>query len=202
MTTASGRRDVCRRSIRFEFVTFPFFPFWARTGTRFCVVTRRFTTRMGTGRRGGGGFVRIKVCLYSLLRAVFRDRCVLQRRCRAWRLVSDESALRSLRDERESRFSVSLSASRRFEVSSTKKREENERFFTFPTIPHAKRPPAFPVVLEVFPFDGEKNGETSFRQSLSLARARSRRNGSTSRRDSPCVPISLESPRPRSSSNS
>ena len=35
MTTAIGRRDVCRRSIRFEFVTFPFFPFWARTGTRF-----------------------------------------------------------------------------------------------------------------------------------------------------------------------
>ena len=118
---------------------------------------------------------------------MFRDRCVLQRRCRAWRLVSDESGLRSLRDERESRFfgeSLRVSTIREG-VFDEKKRKEKKRkrtraiVFTFPTIPHAKRAPAFPVVLEVFPFDGEENVGKRRSVSLSLfsrARARSRRN--------------------------
>ena len=129
------------------------------------------------------------MCSYSLLRAVFRDRCVLQRRCRAWRLVSDESDLRSLRDERESRFfgeSLRVSTIREgvFDEKKRKEKKRKEReherlFFTFPTIPHAKRAPAFPVVLEVFPFDGEENVGKRRSVSLSLfslARARSRRN--------------------------
>ena len=144
-------------------------------------------TRLGTGRGGGGGFGRVKTCLYSLLRAVFRDRCVVQRR----RLVSDESGLRALRDERESRVSVSLSASRRFEkVSSTKRKEEKRKekkraraiVFTFPTIPHAKRAPAFPVVLEVFPLDGEEKMGKRRSVSLSLSRARARGRDETRRR--------------------
>jgi len=57
MTTAIGRRAVCRRSIRFEVGTFPFSlfgPEWGLVFESWFVVSR-----MGTGRRGGGGFVRI-----------------------------------------------------------------------------------------------------------------------------------------------
>ena len=59
-----------------------------------------------------------------------------------------------------------------------KKRKEKKRaraiVFTFPSSPHAKRAPAFPVVLEVFPLDGEeKMGKRrSVSLSLSLSRAR------------------------------
>lgn len=141
---------------------------------------RRFMTRLGTG-RGGGGFGRVKTCLYSLLRAVFRDRCVVRRR----RLVSDESGLRALRDERESRVSVSLSASRRFEkVSSTKKRkkrkeerrEEHERLFLpfrrFHT-PNARR--RFRWFWKFFLWTGKKKwGNVVPSVSLSLSRARVR----------------------------
>ena len=66
------------------------------------------------------------------------------------------------------------------EEKKEKKRKEKKRaraiVFTFPTIPHAKRAPAFPVVLEVFPLDGEeKMGKRrSVSLSLSLSRARGR----------------------------
>ena len=59
-------------------------------------------------------------------------------------------------------------------VFDEKKRKEKKRkrtraiVFTFPTIPHAKRAPAFPVVLEVFPFDGEENMGKHRSVSLSL----------------------------------
>ena len=134
-------------------------------------MTRRFTRHEW----GRGAAVRA-VCSYSLLRAVFRDRCVLQRRCRAWRLVSDESDLRSLRDERESRFfgeSLRVSTIREGVLRKEKKKEKKRKrtraiVFTFPTIPHAKRAPAFPVVLEVFLSTGKKTWGNVVRQSLAL----------------------------------
>ena len=206
MTTAIGRRDVCRRSIRFEFVTFPFL---GPNGDSSLSRDSSFhTTRMGTGRRDG--FVRC-VCI------VYYARCsAIDASCREGVERGDSSRTNRIyapcATNASRGFSVSLSASRRFEkVSSTKRKEKKRKekkentsdcFYLSDDSTRQTRA-GVSGGFGSFSFRrGRKNGETSFRQSLSRARARSRQNGSTSLRDSPCVPISLESPRPRSSSNS
>ena len=136
---------------------------------------------MGTGRRGGG-FVRIKVCII-----VYYARCsAIDASCREG--VERETRLGRIgftlpaRRKRVEVFGESLRVSTiREGVFDEKKRKRTRAIvFTFPTIPHAKRAPAFPVVLEVFPFDGEE--KMGKRRSVSLSRARARVRDTTDRR--------------------
>ena len=121
MTTAIGRRDVCRRSIRFEFVTFPFL---GPNGDSSLSHDSSFhTTRMGTGRRDG--FVRC-------VRIVYYARCsAIDASCREGVERGDSSRTNRIyapcATNASRGFSVSLSASRRFEKVSSTKRKEKKR---------------------------------------------------------------------------
>ena len=179
MTTAIGRRDVCRRSIRFEFVTFPFL---GPNGDSSLSHDSSFhTTRMGTGRRDG--FVRC-------VRIVYYARCsAIDASCREGVERGDSSRTNRIyapcATNASRGFSVSLSASRRFEkVSSTKRKEKKRkekkrkrtRAIVFYLSDDSTRQTRAGVSGGFGSFSfrrGRKRGETSFRQSLALlSRAR------------------------------